>query len=168
MTPMDTESNIYQAALAHDKAEYQKAITLLEEEVKAGSVIAHYFLGLCFMNGHGLPLDTKTACAWFEEAGRMGFKRGILMAKMLKAEISAIPAPFSDILATQFELLLLDWARYESPDDLYREAVELGGEATDTTAQFRSLFLFFQAALDGSQEAHVELRGTADSCTIDK
>lgn len=157
VTPMDTESNIYQAALAHDKAEYQKAITLLEEEVKVGSVIAHYFLGLCFLNGHGLPQDSRVACAWFEEAGRMGFRRGILMAKMLKAEISAIPEPFSEVLATQFEFLLSEWARYEAPNDIYREAVELGGEATDTTAQFRSLFLFFQAALDGSQEAQGHL-----------
>jgi TPR repeat protein len=109
------------------------------------------------MSGHGLPQNTKAACGWFEESGRMGFTRGTVMAKMLETEINAIPEPFSDILTTRFEFLLTEWEHYETLENLYQEAVEVGVAASDTATLFRSLFLFFQAALDGSQEAQGHL-----------
>lgn len=80
-----TEGCYYEALLEHSGANpehefamhdyFQKAAEIWELNAKKDNTEAQFLLGLCYLNGKGLPEDGKQASKWLQTAAENGYQR---------------------------------------------------------------------------------------------
>jgi hypothetical protein len=51
---------------------YPQALTLFRESAAQGNALAQNYLGLMYMNGHGVPTDYAQALSWYNKAAAQG------------------------------------------------------------------------------------------------
>lgn len=62
-----------EASVAYGKRDYTRAVTVLAPLAEGGSARAAFSLGLMAVRGHGMPMSTEKAEAWWTQAAKGGF-----------------------------------------------------------------------------------------------
>jgi hypothetical protein len=85
---------------------YPQALTLFRESAAQGNALAQNYLGLMYMNGHGVPTDYTQALSWYNKAAAQGnfsgeCNLGIMYERGLGVPRDKVTAYMWYILATQ-------------------------------------------------------------------
>ena len=52
--------------------DFNEAVKWFRKAAEQGEYISHYYLGLCYENGEGVPQDKAEAVKWYRKAAEQG------------------------------------------------------------------------------------------------
>lgn len=116
------------AKQSYEKQDYEIAFDLFSQAASLQSPEAQYWLGMCYLNGHGVILNLNDAALWHETAAEAGWTNSAYMLSLMY--LRGIPEPQEVVGQDLFERPEIDytnlqpdldkaryWAKYAADQD---------------------------------------------------